>query len=126
MFILLFSSSLIFFLYQTFLFLYFCLEVLAEAKEQLVFKDKILLMATNIIQLMAASTKKEVVVVGVHVRRGDKLRVWKQSKFMQGRVSEHFLNWKINSNTRIQYKTTHQEARHPVWEEVTPIFTATL
>ena len=73
--------------------------MIEEAREQLVFKDKILQMATNIIQLMAATTEKKVVVVGVHVRRGDKLRVWRQSKFIQdilGRYEGKYFRYSMN------------------------------
>ena len=65
-------------------------EVLGEVRERLVFKDKILLLATNILRnITERSDKETVVVVGVHARRGDKLRVWRQSGLMKDNLGRY-------------------------------------
>ena len=64
--------------------------MLGEVRDRLVFKDKILLLATNILRNITASSDKEtVVVVGVHARRGDKLRVWRQSGLMKDNLGRY-------------------------------------
>ena len=79
-------------------------------RSHLVFKDKILMMATNILHNITAGWDKErLVVVGVHARRGDKLRVWWQSNMMKDnlgryegkffRRSMEILREKYNSDT---------------------------
>ena len=53
---------------------------MAEVKQQLVFKDRLVEMATDILKLIKSANKGlETIFVGVHARRGDKLRVWRQS-----------------------------------------------
>ena len=54
------------------------------------FKDKILMLATNILRnITGRSDKEEVVVVGVHARLGDKLRVWRQSNLMKDNLGRY-------------------------------------
>ena len=74
------------------------------------FKDRILWLATNILRNITQRTDRETVVVGVHARRGDKLRVWRESNMMKdnlGRYEGKFfrhsmegLREKYNSDSR--------------------------
>ena len=91
--------------------LFSCLsEILVEAREEFVFKDKIMKVARRIINLMTGESDKESVIVGVHARRGDKLRVWRQSglaKNILGRYEGSFFRYSMdlmrrryNSETR--------------------------
>ena len=64
-------------------------EVLAEVRERLVFKDRILQMATNIVLNITGRTDKQTVLVGVHARRGDKLRVWRESNNMRDNLGRY-------------------------------------
>ena len=45
--------------------------MLAEAREELVFKDKIMNIAKRIIHVMTSGSSGESVIVGVQARRGD-------------------------------------------------------
>ena len=85
-------------------------EVLAEAREEFVFKDKIMKVAKRIIHVMTSDSDKESVIVGVHARRGDKLRVWRESGLatkILGRYEGNFFRYSMdlmrrryNSDTR--------------------------
>ena len=84
--------------------------MLGEVRDHLVFKDRILWLATNILRNITQRTDRETVVVGVHARRGDKLRVWRESNMMKdnlGRYEGKFfrhsmegLREKYNSDSR--------------------------
>ena len=54
-------------------------EVLAEVREELVFKDNIMHKARRILQKITGGRGRDAVVVGVHARRGDKLEVWRRN-----------------------------------------------
>ena len=54
-------------------------EVLAEVRDELVFKDNILHKARRILQKITGGRARDAVVVGVHARRGDKLEVWRRN-----------------------------------------------
>lgn len=79
-------------------------------RDHLVFKDRILWLATNILRNITQRSDRETVVVGVHARRGDKLRVWRESNMMKdnlGRYEGKFfrhsmegLREKYNSDSR--------------------------
>ena len=53
------------------------------------FKDRILWLATNILRNITQRTDRETVVVGVHARRGDKLRVWRESNMMKDNLGRY-------------------------------------
>jgi len=75
-------------------------EVMTEVKQQLVFKDRLIEMATDILKHMkSANENHETIVVGVHARRGDKLRVWRQSdKVLNilGKYEANFFRYSMN------------------------------
>ena len=53
---------------------------MSEVKQQLVFKDRLVEMAEEILTSISSKyVNKEIIFIGVHARRGDKLRVWRQS-----------------------------------------------
>ena len=53
--------------------------MLAEVREELVFKDNIMHKARRILQKITGGRARDAVVVGVHARRGDKLEVWRRN-----------------------------------------------
>ena len=73
---------------------------MTEVKQQLVFKDRLIEMATDILKHMkSANENHETIVVGVHARRGDKLRVWRQSdKVLNilGKYEANFFRYSMN------------------------------
>lgn len=83
-----------------------------EARQQLVFKDRILQIAKNIIERITntSSSSTEYIVIGVHARRGDKLRVWRETSYTKdilGKYEGNFFRYSMslmrkryNSETR--------------------------
>ena len=64
-------------------------EVLTEVRARLVFRDRILQMATNIVYNITSRSDRETVLIGVHARRGDKLRVWRESNKMRDNLGRY-------------------------------------
>ena len=74
-------------------------QVLSEVRQELVFKDKLVHMASKILRQITRNISCEAVVVGVHVRRGDKLRVWRQSNQIRdilGRYEGDYFRYSMN------------------------------
>ena len=57
------------------------LDILPQLREELVFKDNFAFLATKMLDQIASKEKeKELIFVGIHARRGDRIHVWKQRK----------------------------------------------
>ena len=55
------------------------LEILPQLRQELVFKNKFSTLALTMFeQIRVREGAKELVFVGIHARRGDRIHVWKQ------------------------------------------------
>ena len=57
----------------------FRLDILPQLREELVFQNRFSTLAFAMLeQIRARERDKELVFVGIHARRGDRIHVWKQ------------------------------------------------
>ena len=90
---------------------------MAEVKQQLVFKDRLVEMATDILQSIKSGYKDlETIFVGVHVRRGDKLRVWRQSNKILNILGKYEGNYFRYSMDLMRKKFNLTRLYRPVWK----------
>ena len=56
-------------------------DILPQLREELVFKDNFAILATKMLDQITSKEKgKDLIFVGIHARRGDRIHVWKQRK----------------------------------------------
>ena len=74
-------------------------EILPQMRQEMVFKDRLMVMAMDMIKAVTQDITQEPVLVGVHVRRGDKLRVWRESGVVKnslGRYEGRYFRYSMN------------------------------